>query len=235
VAFTISDVDGGDQRLNVTFPYQAFDLQLSYPSINELNTSIRYFPIRRTLHQEIYMLGRAFLQEVYIIMDYQRGNFSLFEAAFGGNSRVTAIAVDLEGNPGNTTTASSNPGNNTTASLNPGNTTTASLQRTHRLSTGAYAGIGVGSAMGILLLGAAALVWRRRSRSLNSSEAEATFQKAELHGEEKPRLEAMSSSRMEMETTEPGYEIEGSQTVPFEMQGSEVPVYELGPKNDQQA
>jgi hypothetical protein len=215
VTFTISDADGDGQRLNVTFLYQAFDLQLSYPSINELNTSIRYFPIRRTLHQEIYMLGRAFLQEVYIIMDYQRGNFSLFEAAFGGNSRVTAIAAELEGNPGNTTTAS--------------------LQRTHRLSTGAYAGIGVGSAIGILLLGAAALVWRRRSRSLNSSEAEATFQKAELHGEEKPRLEAMSSSRMEMETTEPGHEIKGSQTVPFEMQGSEVPVYELGPKNDRQA
>lgn len=210
VTFTVS---GGKQGMDITFPYQAFDMQLSYPLIEELNTSIRYFPIRRTLHQEIYMLGRAFLQGLYIIRDYQRANFSIFEAAFGGNSRVTPIlAIESEGNLGNNTTAIP--------------------QTTHRLSSGAYAGIGVGSAVAISLLAAAVLAWRRRSRTLTSSETQATIQKAELHGEGKPHLEAMSSSRLEMETSEPGHEMRGSQTVPFEMQGSELPVHELGHENN---
>ncbi|KAF2450367.1 hypothetical protein P171DRAFT_439028 [Karstenula rhodostoma CBS 690.94] len=116
--------------------------------------------------------------------------------------------------------------NNTTAS--PPGDTAAPPQKKPRLSAGAYAGIGVGCVFGLSFLGAATLVWRRRSKSATSSETHHAFHKAELHGEGKPRLEAMSNTRMELETIEPGHEIKGSQTVPHEMQGSEVPIHELG-------
>jgi hypothetical protein len=64
---------------NIELPYAAFDLQASYPYYQN---STNYFPIRRTENETRYVLGRTFLQEAYLIVDYERKNFSIAQAAF---------------------------------------------------------------------------------------------------------------------------------------------------------
>lgn len=66
------------KQTTISFPYDAFALEGSFPLFD--NTTL-YFPIRKSLH-ETYVLGRAFLQEAYIIVDYQRGNYTVAPAVF---------------------------------------------------------------------------------------------------------------------------------------------------------
>ncbi|THW71014.1 acid protease [Aureobasidium pullulans] len=70
--------DGGES-VNVVLPYAAFALQASYPYYQN---STRYFPIRRAANDSQYILGRTFLQEAYLIADYERANFTIAQAAF---------------------------------------------------------------------------------------------------------------------------------------------------------
>jgi hypothetical protein len=64
---------------NIVLPYQAFDLQASWPIFD---TATRYFPIRRA-PSSVNILGRTLLQEAYLTVDYGRQNFSLSQATFG--------------------------------------------------------------------------------------------------------------------------------------------------------
>jgi hypothetical protein len=69
--------DNDPSRLTqITLPFAAFDLEASYP-IYPNTTS--YFPIRRAANDSQYTLGRAFLQEAYVIADYERSNFSVYQ------------------------------------------------------------------------------------------------------------------------------------------------------------
>ncbi|KAF1997695.1 acid protease, partial [Amniculicola lignicola CBS 123094] len=64
---------------NIKLPYAAFDLQASAPIYD---TPTNYFPIRRAANDSQYVLGRTFLQEAYIIVDYERANFTISQAVF---------------------------------------------------------------------------------------------------------------------------------------------------------
>ena len=82
----------------------------------------------------------------------------------------------------------------------------------------------------LLLLGVGAVVWHRRfkkKREPPKTEPQDRFDKSELHGQEKPRLELIGNSRLELEVTEPGHEISGSQLPPAELEGCKPLVYEL--------
>ena len=59
-------------------PYAAFDLEVSYPIYR--NGTKNYFPIRRATNMSKYALGRAFLQEAYIGVDYESTSFSIHQA-----------------------------------------------------------------------------------------------------------------------------------------------------------
>lgn len=62
---------------NIELPYGAFDLQIG----NELgNNFTNYFPIRRSKNG-VFVLGRTFFQEAYIIVDYERNNFTVAPAS----------------------------------------------------------------------------------------------------------------------------------------------------------
>jgi hypothetical protein len=85
--------------VNITLPYEAFNLQLTYPSIPNTtfggaDSSKYYFPLRPATSQQ-YTIGRAFLQEAYIITDYERNNFSIHQAVHianpVGNTSIVAI------------------------------------------------------------------------------------------------------------------------------------------------
>jgi hypothetical protein len=83
--FSLSDTSTPSQMVNVTLPYAAFDLQLTYPYIpnttyDDPEATKNYFPLRQATSDDQYTLGRSFLQEAYIITDYERNNFSIHQA-----------------------------------------------------------------------------------------------------------------------------------------------------------
>ncbi len=74
--------------VNITISYQAFDLQVTQP-IAENGTN--YFPLRCSSDPSKYVLGRAFLQETYLLVDYELSNFALSQAQFSNGSDIVAI------------------------------------------------------------------------------------------------------------------------------------------------
>ncbi|KAK6501214.1 hypothetical protein TWF481_009058 [Arthrobotrys musiformis] len=68
-----------NQTVDITFPYAAFDLTLSYPFTTN---PVRYFPLKRATNDTQYTLGRVFFQEAYVIADYERKNFSVSQCSW---------------------------------------------------------------------------------------------------------------------------------------------------------
>lgn len=66
--------------VDIVMPYGSFDLTASAPLIRRNST--RYFPLKRAQNETQYTLGRTFLQQAYIIADYDRSNFSVHQALF---------------------------------------------------------------------------------------------------------------------------------------------------------
>ncbi|KAL8936224.1 MAG: hypothetical protein Q9216_005051 [Gyalolechia sp. 2 TL-2023] len=72
-----SKIDG--PTVEITLPYESFDLSFQ-PGID--SAPIRYFPLQRAANGSQYTLGRTFLQEAYLTVDYQRGKFSVSPCRF---------------------------------------------------------------------------------------------------------------------------------------------------------
>ena len=79
VTFTLGNEVSGGENVNITLPYGAFDLQASQPIYANATS---YFPLRRAANESQYTLGRTFLQETYITVDYGRSKFSVQQAMF---------------------------------------------------------------------------------------------------------------------------------------------------------
>lgn len=94
--FSLSSIDNRDDFgdplgtsgvVNITVPLKAFVAELSYPFmdgdlIGYGDPSIPYFTLRRSPDDSTYILGRAFLQESYIITKYDERAFSVHQARF---------------------------------------------------------------------------------------------------------------------------------------------------------
>jgi hypothetical protein len=74
VSFSLGNDNNPANWVTITLPYAAFDLQVSHPFYT---VRTNYFPIRRAKNSTQYTLGRTFLQEAYVIADYERANFSI--------------------------------------------------------------------------------------------------------------------------------------------------------------
>lgn len=142
--------DTSTKYTNIQLPYAAFDLQASYPYYTN---ATRYFPIRRAANDTQYVLGRTLLQEAYLIVDYERANFTVAQATFPDPlpaAKIITIRPPKDGETNNNSSSSS-------------------------LSTGAIAGIAVGAFLLLALLGLAAfLLLRKRRRSTRKYELAAT-------------------------------------------------------------
>ncbi|KAJ4342862.1 hypothetical protein N0V95_006802 [Ascochyta clinopodiicola] len=140
--------DTSTKYTNIQLPYAAFDLQASYPFYTN---ATRYFPIRRAANDSQYVLGRTLLQEAYLIVDYERANFTVAQATFP--DPLPAANVVTINPPRDEET------NNGSSSL----------------STGAIAGIAVGIALLLILLGLATFFFlRKRRQSTRKYELAAT-------------------------------------------------------------
>ncbi|KAK4554149.1 hypothetical protein LTR86_008676 [Recurvomyces mirabilis] len=149
VTFVLANttVVGGPTQ-TIELPYAAFDMQASYPYYQN---ATNYFPIRRAANDSQYTIGRAFLQEAYLIADHERNNFTVAPTTFDKLDDPHLVAIHK---PTNTSSdSSSDVGGN-------GNKDSQSL------SGGAIGGIAVGVIAIIALLGLA--IWfftRRRNKT----------------------------------------------------------------------
>jgi hypothetical protein len=74
--FTLGQKQRTDASVRITLPYAALDLEAS-PPYRGLQRKTRYFPIRRGNGTDQWVLGRTFLQEAYLTVDWERHNFSV--------------------------------------------------------------------------------------------------------------------------------------------------------------
>ena len=233
ITFTIATDISSASSILIVFPYAAFDLQLTadYPSINE---TTHYFPIRRAANETQYTLGRTFLQEAYIIADYERSNFSINQCVFS------------ESAPENIQTIFPTP-NATISSSLPTSTPSPS---SHSNSTGIKTGLAVAVAVVALILFSIVLLIRHRrgKRKQVPDYIEKQNPVAEMDlGRQKPgelpedlrqppELEDSQKARQELQGCRGGYELEQtrdsvaeSQTdrIMGETEGELGPPYEL--------
>jgi len=143
------------ETLNVELPYAALDLQASYPFYAN---ATNYFPIREAVNATQMTLGRTFLQEAYIVADWERQNFTVGQARFDDLSSPDLVPI--------LSTAEAAKLNSTTS-----NATSASQK--HGVPTGAIAGIVVGVVV-ILAVAVLGLVLVRRRRQARAKQQQAT-------------------------------------------------------------
>jgi hypothetical protein len=235
VTFVIGNTATGSKATEITLPYAAFDLEVAYPLVS--NTT-RYFPLFRAENETQYTLGRTFLQEAYLTVDYERGNFSVSPCVW--NEDATEHIVPI-------LSKDATVSRNTTV-----NASSASSSKT--LSGGAIAGIIIGILLGLTATPLA--IWffvirpRRKAAAAAKSENDYTanpppYGAVEAGGKERnalPEMEAQggdsvfspnssslgkaelhSGQRPMPELATPREEIETDGNQIFEMQGSDVP------------
>lgn len=186
--------------VNIVFPYSAFDLTIGWPTYDR---TVNYFPIRRAANDSQYTLGRAFLQQAHITVDFGSNNFSIAPANFP-ETTIQPHLVAISGSE----TKSEKSG----------------------ISIGAIVGIAVGAFVLLLLAALAFCVFRRRRTSYkkaklseldaNDTNIDTAYSKVpgihEADGEEVVELPASYGSTYkhtaELEGPAPVFEMEGDST-----------------------
>ncbi|KAI4105400.1 MAG: hypothetical protein LQ339_003464 [Xanthoria mediterranea] len=87
--FRLANDKSSDPFVDIILPYASFDLVLK-PPLRSNATS--YFPLRRGNDSQI-TLGRAFLQEAYIITDYDHQNFTVAQTRFDDTARPNIVPI----------------------------------------------------------------------------------------------------------------------------------------------
>jgi hypothetical protein len=96
VTFKIGPAVSGDS-VSIEMPYGSFDLNASAPFITN---SSRYFPLRRAQNESTYTLGRAFLQNAYVIANYENYTFSVSQALYPSTTvQQNIVSIPGKGGP----------------------------------------------------------------------------------------------------------------------------------------
>jgi hypothetical protein len=83
------------QSVSIKLPYSSLSLLLQFPWVK--NNSW-YFPIKRATSPKQHVLGRALLQNAYLISDYDREVFSIHNARPSESGMASLIRMILPGN-----------------------------------------------------------------------------------------------------------------------------------------
>ncbi|PNS18086.1 hypothetical protein CAC42_4045 [Sphaceloma murrayae] len=189
VSFTIGEGITGGLTTTIDFPYAAFDLT-ARPPYSNMSAESKYFPLRRASNDTQYTLGRTFMQEAYISVDYERAKFNVSKVVWQQDAPANLVAI------------SPTPPGSTQSGV------TTSDEDDHSSSAGLGIGVIVGIVVAAVVLLTAAiafLLWRyrkqKKTRALkrhNSSKSDSQsssgdtvvatadpyFSKAELEGNE---------------------------------------------------
>ncbi|KAL1960406.1 hypothetical protein VTO42DRAFT_7705 [Malbranchea cinnamomea] len=151
--FTLSNLPDSTKHVVIELPISSMDHRLTYPfpdlSLQPSDEGLRYFPLRKAKDPRQYTIGRTFLQEAYLVVDYERRNFSISQAIFeqDGLNDMDLVAIPAYSEK------SSDPEGST-------------------LSSAAKTGIGVGATTLAVLLGFTIYLWIHRRRQNNSNNGE---------------------------------------------------------------
>jgi len=129
----------------IKLPYAAFVLQASYPLYP--NATL-YFPIRRAANDTQYTIGRAFLQEAYITVNYERSVFHVSQATSSTSNEQNLIPISST------------------------DSTFDTISHPHSISSGAFPGIIIGAVALLFFLCALAYFYLRRRRRLQQQQRE---------------------------------------------------------------
>lgn len=159
ITFTLGQKTTGGETIDIVFPYAAFDL-VAKPPYRGLQNSSNYFPLRRAANESQYVFGRTFLQEAYLVVDWERFNFSVYQCSwvFGTSSHIVPILSPSLANSTNTTIGTPN-----------------SSSSSKHLDTGEIIGIAVGVGLSVAII-AFLLIWwfwwrRHKARVMAKLEA----------------------------------------------------------------
>ncbi|CZT12843.1 uncharacterized protein RAG0_16528 [Rhynchosporium agropyri] len=145
--FRIGQAGGAGETVDIVLPYAAFDLNLTAPIVGR---EARYFPLKRAGNATQYTLGRTFLQEAYVVADYERRNFSVSQALFPPTS-LQANIVSIYAPESNAGKGTGREGN-------------GKIHRGAGLSVGAIVGIAIGAGVILVIAVVAAMLWRRKKK-----------------------------------------------------------------------
>jgi len=139
VSFFLGQKYSTNATINITFPYSAFDLQAS-PPYKGLQNVTNYFPIRRATKENQFVLGRTFLQESYLTVDWERQNFSISACNWGSDLSQKQIVPIISPQY------------------------TGERNKSSSLATGAIIGIALGAGFAVVIMAVGAFFFFRRRR-----------------------------------------------------------------------
>jgi hypothetical protein len=92
VTFTLGQKYVTNSTIDIVLPYSAFDLRAK-PPYRGLQNESYFFPIRRAANESQHVFGRTFLQEAYLVVDWERQNFSIYQNSwvFGADKNIVPI------------------------------------------------------------------------------------------------------------------------------------------------
>ncbi|KAL9611566.1 MAG: hypothetical protein Q9167_003785 [Letrouitia subvulpina] len=149
ISFTIGNTNIGGKTMEIVLPYNSFDLQAKQPfSPNGTN----YFPLRRADNDTQFTLGRTFLQESYLIVDWERANFSISQCLFDpDNMQQKLIPIH---------------------SVNISSNATIATGSKKSSNTGEIVGIAVGVAVALVLIAVCSITYFLLKRRRNGHQKE---------------------------------------------------------------
>ncbi|ORY17170.1 aspartic peptidase domain-containing protein [Clohesyomyces aquaticus] len=175
VSIRIGEKPGSQQFTSIRLPYDAFDLTAGFP-LNGYNnnTGRKFFPMKQA-PKGVFILGRTFLQEAYLTVDYERGNFSIAPALFSDPMPSSHVVPILS-----TSAPSSSPSSSSTPIGSGGGG--------GGLSPGAVAGIVVGIVIAFLLGALVAfLFWKKKHKKAVEENKPPAFDTVVAGDQIKPR------------------------------------------------
>ena len=136
--------------VNITIPSRALVSTLQYPFKNEAiaygDPAVPYFSVRRYGNDSSsFIFGRSFLQEAYLLTQYDKGTFSIHQARFPKNLDTDINIMTVE-----------QPSNSPYPPPNP--------PRQRSLSPGQLGGIVAGSVIAVFVIAAGCWMWRRKKK-----------------------------------------------------------------------
>jgi hypothetical protein len=149
ITFQLVNSVSSNDVVSIALPYSAFDLQATWPIYSN---PVNYFPIRKSPNGN-FVLGRAFLQEAYLIVDYERNNFTVAQAAFSDPMPSPTIVPILA--PKDSTNGGASP--------TPTLITPPAGSGSKGLGGGAIAGIAIGAVAVLLLIATLIYYFRRQN------------------------------------------------------------------------